>query len=260
MRWRLWIAVAAVCAATSCRTRQNPAAVQKTPPAARGFIDSRGDGFPDAAHLTSASDRQLLRRWIAFIAEDEFQHPKRLATQVDCAGFARFVLQEALRRHDSHWWRQSGLEPLLVARDVQAWNYPHGPLGATLFRTAPGAFHPSDLHNGNFSEFADARHLILYNTVRVSRSVSAARPGDLLFFNQPGHVEPYHTMLFIGRSAYFPNAAEPFVVYDTGASPGQAAKIRMIALSALRRYPVPRWRPVRSNPHFLGVYRWKLLD
>ncbi len=262
MRLSAVFAAVALLAFAGCRRHERAAGriAARPPEASSGWIDSRGDGFPDAAHLTSASDRQALRRWIAFIAESEFQHPRQLAARVDCAGFARWVLQEALRRHDARWWRRMRFAFLPPAADVAAWNYPQGPLGDRLFRIRPGAFHPSDLADGTFRSFADARHLILFNTVRISRNLAPARPGDLLFFYQPGHNEPYHTMLYVGGSTYFPTHHHRFVVYDTGVMPDGRSEIRMMALKALRHYPIPRWRPALSNPRFLGVYRWKILE
>ena len=87
---------------------------------------------------------------------------------------------------------------------------------------------------------------------------SRARPGDLLFFRQEGHDLPFHTMIFLGASQ-IEDGSEPLVVYHTGPIGKSAGEIRRPTLAQLMNFPDPRWRPVPSNPSFLGVYRWNIL-
>jgi uncharacterized protein YfaT (DUF1175 family) len=223
------------------------------------MTDTRGDGFPDAAHL-DASDRQDFRNWFTYIAESAFQGPRPPEGVTDCAGLVRFAFREALRRHDSRWRREFGRPIHLASGDVRAWNYPGGPLGVDLFRVRPGPFELRDLREGAFRQFADAHALWAYNTVFVSRRPGAARQGDLLFFFQPGQKEPFHTMIYLRHSYYFPRLKHAFVVYDTGDLGNGRSEIRMTPLSVLDKFPDPRWRPLTSNPHFLGFYRWKILS
>ncbi len=49
------------------------------------------------------------------------------------------------------------------------------------------------------------------------------------------------------------------VVYDTGSDHGRAGELRRVALAELLDHPEPQWRPLVSNPNFLGVYRWNIL-
>lgn len=221
------------------------------------WADSRGDGFPDAAHL-DAADQHAFRRWFTFIAETAFQKPPREVG--DCAGLARYAMREALRRHEATWRRGFGGPMAMAGPDVRAWNYPRGPLGANLFRVQPGPFRPSDLGDGAFRQFADAHALWAYNTVPLGRDAENALPGDLLFFLQPGGAEPYHTMIYLGRSYYFPASTQRYVVYDTGDLGKGRSEIRMTPLSVLARFPDPRWRPLAGNARFLGFYRWKILS
>jgi uncharacterized protein YfaT (DUF1175 family) len=223
------------------------------------MTDTRGDGFPDAAHL-DAGDRQAFRNWFSYIAETAFQSRRLPAGVTDCAGLVRYAFREALRRHGARWRREFGRPIRLASGDVRAWNYPDGPLGVDLFRVRPGPFQPRDLRDGAFRQFADAHALWAYNTVFVSRRPSAVRQGDLLFFFQPGQSEPYHTMIFLRHSYYFPHRHSAFVVYDTGDLGNGRSEIRMTPLRVLDRFPDPRWRPLLSNPHFLGFYRWKILS
>ncbi len=223
------------------------------------MTDTRGDGFPNSAHL-NASDRQAFRNWFTYIAESAFQSPQPPAGMTDCAGLVRYAFREALCLHDTLWRREFGRPIHLASSDVRAWNYPNGPLRVNLFRVRPGRFQLRDLRDGSFRQFADAHALWAYNTVFVSRTPDAARQGDLLFFFQRGQKEPYHVMIYLRRSYYFPHLHSAFVVYDTGDLGNGHSEIRMTPLSVLDRFPDPRWRPLVSNAHFLGFYRWKILS
>ncbi len=97
-----------------------------------------------------------------------------------------------------------------------------------------------------------------YNCFRVSSNLRAARPGDLLFFQQPTQRQPYHVMLFVGHSHFQPQGSD-WIVYHTGELNGGRGEIREVEASLLDRHPDPRWRPLETNPHFLGVYRFALL-
>ena len=121
------------------------------------------------------------------------------------------------------------------------------PVGARLFATADG-----------YAEFADARTLVRYNTRLVTRDVHHAEPGDLLFFRQTGQSEPYHTMVYLGRSQFEPESAL-FVVYHTGPFRGGPGEIRRPTVDELMQHPSPQWRPQIGNPNFVGVFRWNVL-
>jgi len=69
---------------------------------------------------------------------------------------------------------------------------------------------------------------------------------------------PFHAMIFLGRSQVEPGA-EQFVVYHTGPTGKAAGEMRRLTVAELLNYPDARWRPVPSNPSFLGVYRWNIL-
>jgi hypothetical protein len=109
-----------------------------------------------------------------------------------------------------------------------------------------------------FAEFADAETLLRYNSFRVSSNLHAARPGDLLFFHQSTQRQPYHAMLFVGHSHFQPQGSD-WIVYHTGELNGGRGEIREVQSSLLERHPDPHWRPLETNPHFLGVYRFTLL-
>ena len=227
--------------------------------------DEFGDGTPDFLRLRDAADQLAFRGWFAFLAESTyFQKEQDRPVEVeDCAALIRFAYREALRRHDGYWAETLHLSTLPQVGSVQKYNYPHTAIGAGLFRVRYGAFMPQDVSNGTFAEFADAETLLRYNTHRVSRDISAAQAGDLLFFRQAGHRMPFHSMIYLGRSQ-FTGSDENWLVYHTGPDhdrphEGRAGEIRRVSVPDLLRHPETRWRPSPQNSSFLGVYRWNIL-
>lgn len=256
------------CTRTDARPEAHAPAASKearaasVPEAAR-WDDSDSDGIPDREELRSYVDRESFRKWFTTIAEEQFYDASREwnAEQRDCAGLVRFAWRESLRAHDRAWFLRMGEAYEPVASDVRAYTLERSPVGEKLFRTAPGSFDASNLSDGTFSEFADARTLKEFNARFVSRDSARAEPGDLLFFHQPWVQKyPYHVMLFIGRSRADAGAAADWVVYHTGSSASDAGEVRLARLSVLARHPDPRWRPVAANRNFLGFYKLKILE
>jgi uncharacterized protein YfaT (DUF1175 family) len=109
------------------------------------------------------------------------------------------------------------------------------------------------------AEFVDARTLIRWNAHLISRDAGAARPGDLLYFFQERQQQPDHLMIVVGPSC-FDSGATDFVVYHTGPDEHGPGEMRKVSLGDLMRHPAPRWRPIESNPAFLGVFRLAALS
>jgi uncharacterized protein len=169
----------------------------------------------------------------------------------DCAALVRHAVREALRAHTPEWVRRSRLPFIPQFADVKS--APHGSdsSGMPLFRVNADA-------SPKYAEFADAKTLINLNTRPLGRDARAARPGDLLYFHQPAQSEPDHLMVFVGGS-HFETDGDDWVVYHTGPSEGGPGEVRKVRLSTLRQHPAPRWRPLASNPNFVGVFRLKML-
>ena len=229
--------------------------------------DALGDGFPDSVRLTRPEDRTTFVRWLGFLAESQFyvSSSSALAEIHDCAGLVRFAFRNALVAHDASWRASTQIAPIARTTgkqpdfgDLREFAYPDWALGANLFRTRAGPLASGDLDRGAFAQFADAATLLHYNTYFISRDVHAARAGDLLFFLQPAQTEPYHCMLFVGRSNFQPQNAD-WIVYHTGDLNGRPGEVRELELQLLMHHPDPRWRPLAANPKFLGVYRFELL-
>jgi uncharacterized protein YfaT (DUF1175 family) len=97
------------------------------------------------------------------------------------------------------------------------------------------------------------------NARSLGRDAGVARPGDLLYFRQEGAGSPDHLMVFVGQSS-FDAAHRDWVVYHTGPQGKAPGEMRKVSLADLQRHPAARWRPIRSNPAFAGVFRLNILD
>ncbi len=219
------------------------------------WTDSFGDGTPDFLRLTDAADQEAFRQWFVRIADYQAMRPGPQVPKeiTDCASLLRYAYREALKKHDAGWFKDTGMEVGALPGEIQAWHYPDTPLGAGLFRVTPGPFVQGDESDGAFAQFADAKTLVVRNTYLVSRDVWQAEPGDLLFYRQFGESSPWHSMIVtrVGSGAA--------VVYDTGEDHGAAGELRRVELTELLGHPQAEWRPLASNPNFLGVYRWNIL-
>jgi uncharacterized protein len=270
----LFVAVVVSSTRGDCETPKRDGGVSNIPAAAKApqaWQDSLRDGFPDAARLDRPADQATFVRWLTFLAESQFYVRVGLplssawspSSEIhDCAGLIRFAFRNALMAHNEAWWQAVGLNAANAQEpgfgDIQKFTYPHWVLGTRLFRTQAGPFVSADLDDGGFSQFADAATLLHYNTFPVSRDVRAAQAGDLLFYDQPGQSEAYHSMLFVGRSYFQPQGSD-WVVYHTGDLDGRRGEVREVEMKLLMEHPDPRWRPLAANPRFLGVYRFELL-
>ncbi len=242
---------------------ENRSSQPNRPASSTELIDSDNDGIPDVIELRTFQDRDSFRRWFTAITETQFYQlsDQWNAEQRDCAGLARFAIREALRHHDRIWFQKMGAVYQPVAPDLTSFDLDNNPFGEKIFRTDFGSFADSDIRNGRFSEFADARTLKNFNVVFVSRDRREAQPGDLLFYYQPWVQKfPYHLMIFLGPARISANGAQDWVVYHTGSSPVDKGTVKKVELSVLDQHPDPRWRPVERNKNFLGFYRLKILE
>jgi uncharacterized protein YfaT (DUF1175 family) len=198
--------------------------------------------------LADESDRAAFRSWFVLLADAQFERPT--ADVTDCAALVRHAVREALRAHTPEWVRRSGLP--FTPQFAEVRSAPRaGSDGLPLFRVTSGA-------TPKYAEFADAKTLIALNTRPLGRDTKALRAGDLLYFRQPGQSAPDHLMVFVGRSQ-FDRGGDDWVVYHTGPLDGGPGEVRKVQLSTLAQHPAPRWRPVGSNPNFIGVFRLGML-
>jgi uncharacterized protein YfaT (DUF1175 family) len=223
------------------------------------WTDRFADGTPDFLRLTDPADQAAFRQWFTAIADYQAIRPRAdvPAEITDCASLLRYAYRESLKRHDETWFTSTGIDVPALPGEIRAWRYPDTPLGSNLFRVRAGSFVPPDATNGAFAQFADAKTIVERNAFFVTRDVHQAQPGDLLFYRQFEQSSPWHSMIVtrIGSQAA--------VVYDTGPSGhdahGIAGELRRVTLAELLDHPQPQWRPIPSNPNFLGVYRWNIL-
>ncbi len=199
--------------------------------------------------VLDAQDRAAFVAWFTLLADAQFYRPTTDVT--DCAALVRHAAREALREHTPDWQRRMAIPGGHARPELR------------VHLTAAGdnvpIFRVSDTAPARYAEFADARTILRLNATLVGREPGAARPGDLLAFQQAGQRLPEHLMVFVGRSAFEDDHAD-WVVYHTGpdAAVGAPGEMRKATLADLRQHPSPRWRPVATNPAFLGVYRLRI--
>jgi uncharacterized protein YfaT (DUF1175 family) len=194
--------------------------------------------------LGDESDRAAFRSWFVLLADAQFE--ERAPDVTDCAALVRFAFREALRAHTTEWRKHVRLPFTPTFPDVRS-----APVatsnGWPLFRVADGSA-------TRYAEFADAKTIVTLNARPLGRNLAALQPGDLLYFRQPGHTQPDHLMIFVGRS-FFDEEAEDWIVYHTGPLDGRPGEVRKVRLADLLQHPAPRWRPLSANPHFIGAFR-----
>jgi uncharacterized protein YfaT (DUF1175 family) len=247
--------------ARSADTPAHNTAVSITRDEVSPTTDLDHDGLPDIGELRSFNDRENFRRWFTWVAEMQFYNlsDQWNSNQRDCAGLVRFAWREALRPHDRPWFQRMGENYDPVAPDLTP--SLTEPLHGKIFRTAPGNYKAKDIADGKFSEFADAQTLKMFNVDFVGREREQAKPGDLLFFHQPWvQKSSFHIMIFLGEPRIASEGTRDWVVYHTGAAPEAGGTVKKVRLAVLDGHPDKRWRPVVTNPNFLGFYRLKILN
>jgi uncharacterized protein len=233
--------------------------------------DRYQDGTPNFLHLDSPSDQDAFRRRFVLIAEFQALRPdKDLPKEInDCAALLRYSYRNALRGRDDTWEIENRVKPPSALPSIEKYRYPTTPLGANVFRVRSGRFLPTDINDGSFAEFADAKTLKNFNAHFISKDVRLAQPGDLLFYRQLEQSASFHSMIFIGAGEWNASGimgknvgqqnAIKYVVYHTGPDGKDAGEMRRMTLTDLLNHPSPKWRPVQGNDNFLGVYRWNIL-
>jgi len=194
--------------------------------------------------LADASDRSAFQSWFVLLADAQFERPA--SDVIDCAALIRFAFREALRPHTADWVRRLSLPFSPTFPDVRSAPPPTTD-GWPLFRVSAAT-------PARYAEFADARTIVALNSRPLGRDTSALQPGDLLYFRQAGQSQPDHLMVFVGRS-FFESEHADWVVYHTGPSDEGPGEVRKVRLRDLQHHPAPRWRPLTSNQHFVGVFR-----
>jgi uncharacterized protein YfaT (DUF1175 family) len=218
------------------------------------FSDRFRDGTPDFLRLHDARDRAAFRAWFTALADSAASlPPQKLPKEIDdCAALLRWCYRGALHAHDEAWQSTLPLDAPPPLASVGQYAYPGTPLGANLFRVRQGPFLATDLKDGTFAQFADAKTLWQRNTFLVSRDLRTARQGDILFYRQLEQNSPFHSMILTG-------ADHEWAVYHTGPIGSGPGEMRRVAITDLLRHPDTRWRPTVENSNFLGVYRWNIL-
>jgi len=216
--------------------------------------DEDGDGFPDSMELRG-KDAWNFRNWFIHIANSLYysETSRWREEERDCAGFVRFCFIEALRVHNNLWVKKMNYTGPIF-EDVQKYNYPNIPIaGDKPFRIVSPPFRGSQ----DFSYFASSRYLKEYNLTFVTKNVEEALPGDIMIYFHPQDVSfPFHMMIYMGNLGLTDD--EGWVVYHTGPVEG-GGELRKVKWRDLLNAD-PAWQPDILNPHFLGFFRFNILD
>lgn len=114
-----------------------------------------------------------------------------------------------------------------------------------LLRTGPG---PASAEI--FSSSATAQALRDWNMRLLGKGLDGLEDGDVLFFHRPWEEPPDEALVLCGGTLL--SRAAP--------SGPRSGGVRTAPLNARIQHPDPRRRPLPTNPYFLGVYRWRILD
>lgn len=221
-------------------------------------IDRDNDGYPDVAELHDSRERAYFLDWFAAIAESQYNQiaPDWEPRYQDCSGLLRYAFIQALSPKDDEWFSKY---PFLNVHTppVHELSYPMPRISRSVFRRAAGSFSSNDVKLGRLVGLVTAEEIMRYASVPLGRNVNSARRGDLLFFVHPlAEGSGYHSMVYLGQNI----AGEHMVVYHTGLSPEEGGEVRLLSLETLSQHPDATWHPISENPHFLGFYRWKIVD
>ena len=220
-------------------------------------------GVSAQVRLADETDRAAFRAWFVLLADAQFERATDDVT--DCAALVRHAVREALRAHTPEWVRRSGLP--FTPQFAEVRSAPRAGADPSTGSGSPRAksrgeglplFRITGDRAPKYAEFADAKTLIRFNTQPLGRNTAALRAGDLLYFRQAGQREPDHLMVFGGRSQ-FDRDGDDWVVYHTGPLDRGPGEVRKVRLATLMQHPAPRWRPLASNPSFVGVFRLGML-
>lgn len=219
---------------------------------AQNPADNDRDGYPDQAEYHAFSQRRAFMDWFAAIAEAQYGQIATdwLPAEQDCSGLLRYAYVQALAPKSLEWFQKY---PYLRARtNPPPENYPMPYILRSVFRIASGSYQLSDVAEGKLVGLANSASLMQHATVFLGRSPEVAERGDVMFYSHPfAEGSGYHSMVYLGQG---------MVVYHTGTSPEEGGEVRLLSLETLGKHPDPSWHPVERNPHFLGFFRWKIVD
>lgn len=190
---------------------------------------------PTPHFVLTKAQSQSFRSWFAIILRHQIEKgPNPRWGHRDCAGLVRFAVAEALGSHTTSWRKSNGM------------------LGRALPPELELDSHQRSLINqwiqigGTKGSFVKAAALIQENTQFISKELSEAKPGDLLYFDQG---MDQHLMVWVGKN----------IIYHTGQLSKKDNGLRQVTFSELNQWKDTRWQPKADNPNFIGFFRLAFL-
>lgn len=210
------------------------------------------------AGMLDGPQSDCLRAWMTLIVAEQIRKgPSPRWYHRDCAGLARFAVNEALRSHDLSWRKANGLLDRRLPPEVGL-----RPEQETLRDGWTGL-------DGERQSFVTAQILIQNNSRLLGREAAMARPGDLLFFDQG---DDQHLMIWMGSWIAYHTGQGPAVITARSADARRQPKnhtpqsisqdngLRAVTLADLLQWKDTRWRPRDDNPNFSGFFRLAFLS
>ncbi len=187
------------------------------------------------AFILSKEQTQSFRSWFLVILRQQLSiGPNPRWQHRDCAGLVRFAVNEALRPHTTAWRKANGMLGRALPPDVE------------LNSTQQSSINQWNQIGGTKGSFVKAAALVQENARFVSKDLSEAQPGDLLYFDQR---MDQHLMVWTGRD----------IVYHTGKVTEKDNGLRQVTFSELNQWKDTRWQPTTDNPNFIGFFRLAFL-
>jgi uncharacterized protein YfaT (DUF1175 family) len=182
-------------------------------------------------------DSEIFRSWFVRIIEEQLrQGPSPKWVQRDCVGLVRYSVNESLKTKSLPWMRSHGFA-----------NKPTPPsLGAS--KEVRGKVNSWIQYDGvSRGDYISAIGLIQGNTEFVSRNINHARAGDILFYDMQ---DSQHIMIWMGK----------YVSYHTGSFTKLDNGLRKVRFNNLMNWKDSRWRPIKENPNFIGIFKLGFLS
>jgi uncharacterized protein YfaT (DUF1175 family) len=200
-------------------------------------LAARASAAPESPPQPNPLNREQSQRfvdWMTVLIHAQIERgPSPRWAHRDCAGLVRFAVAEALQVHDLAWKRANGMLGMRLPADVDA-------------DAAQALRHTWRRVDGSRDAYVGALELVQENTRFVSKQLSQARHGDLLFFDQG---DDQHLMVWMGH----------YIAYHTGHTATGDNGLRALTPAQLLGWKDTRWRPSGDNPNFSGIYRFAFI-
>ena len=179
----------------------------------------------------------IFRSWFVRIIDEQLrQGPSPKWVQRDCVGLVRYAVNESLKIKNAKWMHSHGFA-----------NSPTPP-SLNINPKIRAKLDKWIQYDGKTTgSYISAIGLIQGNTSFVSKDINQVSPGDILFYDMQ---DSHHIMIWMGK----------YVAYHTGSVTQKDNGLRKVKFNELINWKDSRWRPIQTNPNFIGIFRLGFLS